>query len=130
MMSRVWRSKAMAVALPVVAWLGAGAVSAFAGSKPAYTPPPGWNAYFKDDKGEVKSLQQPVEKNKDKDWMFLQFTDYSGVKNTLAVMRVENKTANVEQAENTKNTTLWTGHIAEVPVAAIEELMTTSLFNT
>ncbi len=127
-MSRVRRS--MVFAMPVVAWLGAGAVSALAGSKPTYAPPPGWNAYFKDDKGETKPLQQPVEKNKDKDWMFLQFTDYTGVKNTLAVMRVENKTANVEQAENTKNTTLWTGRVAEVPVAAIEELMTTSLFNT
>ncbi len=104
-------------------------VTALAADKTYVPPAGGWSAFFKTDKGEVKPIVQPIEKNKDKDWMFLQFTDFTGPKNRLAVMRVENKTANVEQADNTKNTTLWTGHVAEVPVAAIEELMTTAFVN-
>ncbi len=95
-----------------------------------FVMPHGWGAFFKDEKGIQKNLVQPIEKNSDKDWMFLQFTDYTGLKNRLAVMQVENKTAAVEQAENTKNTVVVTNKVAEVPVGAVEEMLMTALINT
>lgn len=102
---------------------------ALAEKEAPFTPPAGWGAYFKDEKGETKGIIQPVEKNKDKDWMGLQFTPYEGPKIRLAVMKVDNKTANVEQARDTEAWVI-THRAAEVPVAAIEELITTALFNT
>jgi curli biogenesis system outer membrane secretion channel CsgG len=45
-------------------------------------------------------------------------------------MQVENKTAAIEQAASNEDTVVVTNHIAEVPVAALEEMLTTSLFNT
>jgi len=96
-----------------------------------YTPGDKWEAYIHDDKGLDWALRQPVEQNDEKDWMFLRFTDYKGPKNRLAIMQIENKTASVEQAENGEDgTVVVTSHIAEVPVAALEEMLTTSLFNT
>lgn len=102
---------------------------ALAEKEAPFTPPAGWGAYFKNDKGEMKAIIQPVEQNKDKDWMGLQFTPYDGPKMRLAVMKVDNKTANVEQARDTEAWVI-THRAAEVPVAAIEELITTALFNT
>ncbi len=116
---------------PVLALLIAVALATVAlAEKHPFIAPVGWGPYFKTDKGEMKNLQEPLEKNSDKDWMFLQFTDYIGPKNRLAVMQVENKTANMEQFERTKEGTFAINpRVAEVPVAGIEELITASFVN-
>ena len=80
-----------------------------------YVPGAAWEAYFRDDKGRTYPVIQPVEQNEDKDWMGLTFTDYSGPKLRLAVMPVDNGPDY---------------SVGEVPLGAIEELLTTSLFNT
>ncbi len=97
--------------------------------EPPFQPPAGWGAYFKDEKGKCSPLLEPVELNKDKDWLGLQFTPYDGPKIRLAVQKVENKTATMEQAAATE-TFVVTNRIVEVPVAGIEELLTTALHAT
>jgi curli biogenesis system outer membrane secretion channel CsgG len=71
---------------------------------------------------------QPIEKNDDKDWMFIKFTEYNGPRNRLAVMKVENRTAGAEQAQDSGG--IYFGNATEVPLPAIEELITTALVNT
>jgi curli biogenesis system outer membrane secretion channel CsgG len=95
---------------------------------PQYTPGEKWEAYIQDDKGVTRALIQPVERNDDKDWMFLRFTDYKGPRNRLAVMKIENKTAQEEHAESEGS--WFVPHAVEVPLAGLEELLTTALFNT
>lgn len=92
----------------------------------------GWGGYFKTNKGETKPIQAPLERNKDQDWMFLQFHDYVGPKSRIAVMPVDNKTASAEVAgrTNTDNAVLVTRRLAEVPVASIEELLVTAFVNS
>ena len=80
-----------------------------------YVPGEGWEGYFRDEKGRTFPLIQPLEQNKDKDWMGLLFTDYTGPKLRLAVMAVDNES------------TYGSG---QVPVNAVEELLMTSLFST
>ncbi len=94
-----------------------------------YVPGDGWEAYFRDDKGRTYPIVQPIEQNKDKDWLGLVFTEFSGPVIRLAVMRVENKTAHVDQAAGT-GSYLYTSRIAEVPIGSIEELLTTAIYNT
>lgn len=104
----------------------------------SYTPGTEWEGYFKDDKGFTKELLEPLELNADKDWLGLLFTDYTGPTISISVMKVENKTAAAEQVVHAVNETdaagpaviVGTGGLAEVPVGSIEELLTTSLFNT
>jgi len=98
--------------------------------KAPFKMPDGWGAYVRDEKGVMKNLVTPIEKNSDKDWMFLQFTDCAGPKKRLAVMPIENKTPTIEQTEKTKNAVIVTTQVAEVPVASIEEMLTTALANT
>jgi len=102
-----------------------------------YQPNPGWQAHFKDDKdGRLYPLVLPMEQNKDKDWLGLQFTDYDGPKLRLAVMQVENKTGAQEQLNQDGAigerilTLLVNPKLAAVPIGSIEELLTTSLYNT
>ena len=59
-----------------------------------FVPSGAWEAYIHDDEGRDRALLQPVEKNDDRDWMFLQFTDYKGPRSRLAILRVENKSPN------------------------------------
>jgi curli biogenesis system outer membrane secretion channel CsgG len=106
----------------------------------SYTPGSEWEPYFKDAKGVTRKLQLPMEVNADKEWLGLLFTEYSGPKMRIAVMLAENKTAGVEQGINAVNETnlkkavivAFGGRssVAEVPVGAIEELLTTSLFSS
>jgi hypothetical protein len=82
-----------------------------------------WEAYFHDEEGRDRALLQPVEKNDDKDWMFLKFTDYKGPLVRLAILPVENKSPRFESEHDEEG-----GH--EVPLNQIEDLFSTSLFNT
>src|SRR5215213_3237343 len=133
-MAKRWRTLLVGMCLlTILQMMGAAPASAKSvfNKKPKeqYVPGASWEAYIHDDEGNSRALVQPVEQNEDKDWMFLSFTEYKGPRNRLAVMKVENKIASVEQAESSA-AFLVTNRIAEVPVAAIEELLTTALFNT
>lgn len=89
----------------------------------SYVPGDGWEAYFRDQDGLTKPVLQPVEVHSDKDWLGLTFTDYSGPRIRLAVMKVINKTP---YAEDIGNRWGW----IEVPLSGIEELLTTALYRT
>jgi hypothetical protein len=82
-----------------------------------FAPTGAWEAYIHDDEGRDRALLQPVEKNDDRDWMFLRFTDYKGPHSRLAILPVENKSPKFFQD-------------VEVPLDQIEDLFSTSLFNT
>jgi curli biogenesis system outer membrane secretion channel CsgG len=83
-----------------------------------------WEAYIHDDKGRDRVLLQPVEQNEDRDWMFLRFTDYTGPRGRLAILKVENKSPRIRYDEDDEE-----GYV-EVPLDQIEDLFSTSLFNT
>lgn len=102
-----------------------------------FTPSGKWQAYFRDEEGSMKAVEEPREKYNDKEWMGLLFTDYFGPRLRLAVMAVENKTANRYGNKAPDNglellaaalLNARTG--VEVPLSGIEELITTALFNT
>ncbi len=141
-----WISGALLIAL-LAAWstadeaqAGKGRLKRMLGKKGAagenYQPGPGWQPYFKDPKGRLHPLVLPLEENKEKLWLGLRFTEYDGPKLRLAVMRVENKTGNQEQAAEFEPgivgpfTVRINQRVAEVPVGSIEELLTTALYNT
>ncbi|HKI00530.1 MAG TPA: CsgG/HfaB family protein [Thermoanaerobaculia bacterium] len=90
-----------------------------------FTPTGAWEAYIHDDEGRDRVLLRPVEQNDDKDWMFLRFTDYKGPRARLAILRVENKSLNPESEDDDDED----GYV-EVPLEQIEDLFSTSLFNT
>jgi curli biogenesis system outer membrane secretion channel CsgG len=94
-----------------------------------FTPSGQWAPYFIDGRGNMSAVLQPPERNNDKDWKTLHFTDYSGPKIRVAVMRVENKTATAAAAGDT-GAAVVTNKAAEVNVANIEEILTSALFNT
>jgi curli biogenesis system outer membrane secretion channel CsgG len=124
----------LAGGLVVMIWSSATMVEAGAlglGKKaPAYTPSGAWEGYFTNDKGVITGpVLQPPERNKDKDWMFLRFTDYSGPKIRVAVMKVDNKTATAQAAADTEAVAV-TNNLAQVPVSSIEEMVATAVFNT
>jgi hypothetical protein len=88
-----------------------------------FVPSGVWEAYIHDDEGRDRALLQPVEKNDDRDWMFLTFTDYKGPLVKLAILGVENKSPKFYSAHDEEG-----GH--EVPLDQIEDLFSTSLFHT
>lgn len=88
-----------------------------------FVPGTAWEAYIHDGEGRDRTLVQPVEQNDDEDWMFLKFTEYKGPRSRLAILRVENKSVNSGSEDDDDGP-------AEVPLQQIEELFTTSLFNT
>lgn len=93
--------------------------------------PTTWAPYFHDDKGRQYSVLEPIERNKDKDWMFLRFTDYSGPKLRLAVMPIENQVVGGQSAVSTpQGVVVVAGGGPVVPVGAVEEMLTTALFET
>jgi len=91
-----------------------------------FTPSGQGEPYFVDNRGNMKPVVQPVERNSDKDWMGLHFTDYSGPKIRVAVMKVENKTATAAAANDT-NAAVVTQKAAEVPVGSIEDLLSSAM---
>jgi Curli production assembly/transport component CsgG len=82
-----------------------------------------WEAYIHDDEGRDRTLLQPVEKNDERDWMFLTFTDYKGPLLRLAILPVENKSPKFDSEHDEEG-----GH--EVPLGQVEDLFSTSLFKT
>ena len=85
-------------------------------NRQAYVPNGEWGAYFKDDKGERWAVVEPMEKNEDREWPHLEFTEYSGPKSRLAVMMVENGHPSIWRE--------W------VHVSAIEDLLATAMLKT
>jgi curli biogenesis system outer membrane secretion channel CsgG len=81
-----------------------------------------WMAYFKDDKGQLATVRDTLNTDKDEDWIGLLFTDYDGPRIRLGVLKVINKSAESEEADSS-------GRI-EVPVAGIQEILTAALYNT
>ena len=98
-------------------------------SSDAFVAPAGWAAYFHDPKsGRDANLVQPMEKNPDKDWVGLAWTDYKGVKLPLAVMQVENKAAQgVPAGIPAALAAMYGAQYAQIPVAGIGDLLTSSL---
>jgi curli biogenesis system outer membrane secretion channel CsgG len=116
------------VALICVALAATGEAALGFGKKSDIFNPSGqWEPYFIDGRGNMSAVLQPLERNNEKNWRSLHFTDYSGPKIRVAVMRVENKTATAAAAGNTGAAT---NQAAEVNVANIEEILTSALFNT
>lgn len=97
---------------------------------PSWDPPPHWSPYFHDEKGQRYPLLEPVERNSDKDWLFLRFTSYSGPKMRIAVMPIQNENPTSVAYSTVEGEVVTQVTTAQVPVAAIEELLTTALFNT
>lgn len=91
-----------------------------------FTPSGQGEPYFVDGRGNMKPVLQPVERNSDKDWMGLRYTDYSGPRIRVAVMKVENKTATAAAANDT-SAVVMTQKAAEVPVASIEDLLSSAM---
>lgn len=95
----------------------------------SYTPSGEWEAYFRDADGFSYTMIQPMEQNPDEDWLGLQFTPFSGPRSRIAVMRVENETAEVDGGVTGVIRDFVAGE-SEVPLAAIEELLMAAIFNT
>lgn len=102
---------------------------AFGKKSEAFAPSGQWEPYFMDSKGKMTPFLQPPERNSDKDWKFLRFTDYSGPKIRVAVMQVENRTATAAAA-NGSGAVVVTDKAAEVNVASIEELLASAISST
>jgi curli biogenesis system outer membrane secretion channel CsgG len=94
-----------------------------------FTPSGQGEPYISDSKGSMKAFLQPPERNQDKDWMYLRFTDYSGPRIRVAVMKVTNKTATADTASDT-GAVVVTDKAAEVNVSNIEGFLTSAVFNT
>lgn len=109
--------------------VGLGEAAGLRQKAPAYTPSGGWEAYFMSNKGVASPVVQPVEQNKDKDWMSLRFTDYSGPRIRVAVAGVKNQTASVQAAEKTEALVV-ADEAAEIPVSALDEMLITALIGT
>jgi curli biogenesis system outer membrane secretion channel CsgG len=123
----------LGLALALMVWIseataGAGGLG-FGRKAPTYTPSGQWEAFFVSNKGVASPVLQPIEQNNDKDWMNLHFTGYSGPKIRVAVMKVENLSANAQAAADT-NAAVVTGNAEEVPVASLEEVLTSAVYGS
>lgn len=129
-MSRpIWVRWLAVLAVTAICWMGKAEAGVLGKKAPAYVPSGEWEAFFSSKKGGASPILQPIEQNRDQDWMFLRFTDYSGPKIRVAVMRVENRTASTQAADRTE-TVVVADPNAEVPVAALDEMLTTALLGT
>jgi curli biogenesis system outer membrane secretion channel CsgG len=124
-----WLAMAWAAMICVALAATGEAALGFGRKSESFTPSGQWEPYFVDSRGNMSAFLQPPEKNQDKDWMYLRFTDYSGPKISVAVMKVENKTATAEAASNT-GAIVVTEKAAEVNVANVEGMLTSAIFNT
>lgn len=88
-----------------------------------FVPKGGWEAYIHDDEGRDRALLQPLEQNEDADWMFIRYTEHSGKRNRIAILRVENQAIQSVDDEDEDER-------VEIPLANIEDLFATSLFET
>ena len=81
-----------------------------------------WMAYLKNPDGDLMPVRDTQSDKDDNDWLGLRFVDFNGPHIRLGVMQVENRSADHIVDE-------WNRKL-EVPVASIEEMMSTALFNT
>lgn len=98
-------------------------------ARDSYVPSGGWEAYFRDASGFSYPVILPAGQNPDEDWLGLEFTDYTGPRTRIAVMDVAN-----EAAADSGGVVGMIRDVVkapkEVPLAAIEELLTAAIFNT
>ncbi|HEY2289853.1 MAG TPA: CsgG/HfaB family protein [Thermoanaerobaculia bacterium] len=121
-----WLAAASTAMIFIVLTTTGEAALGFGKKSETFTPSAPGEPYFVDGRGNMKPVLQPVERNSDKDWMGLHFTDYSGPRMRVAVMKVENKTATAAAANETA-AEVMTQRAAEVPVASIEDLLSTAM---
>jgi hypothetical protein len=76
-----------------------------------------WMAFFRDYKGDLAPVRSTLNTDHDEDWINLQFTDYDGPRIRLGVLNMINKSDASEER-------------GELPVSAIEEMLTVALYNT
>jgi hypothetical protein len=65
---------------------------AIAGNEDA--PGPGTGPYFRDDKGHTHAVREPLESNREKDWLWLRFPQANGPRVPISV-RIENDLAGI-----------------------------------
>lgn len=93
-------------------------------------------AYFKNDKGQEWEVKQPLASNKDQDWMFLRFGDFTGYKPRIAVMVAGNQQPGVNYWEWSDGINSYKVPISEynvglgAPVHDIESFVTAGFKNT
>lgn len=121
-----WLAAASAAMICIALNTPGEAALGFGKKSETFTPSGQGEPYFVDGRGNMKPVLQPVERNSDKDWMGLHFTDYSGPKIRVAVMKVENKTATAAAANDT-SAVVMAQKAAEVLVASIEDLLSSSM---
>jgi curli biogenesis system outer membrane secretion channel CsgG len=80
-----------------------------------------WMAYFQDGKGGMAPVRNTMDTSNDEDWIGLQFTDYDGPRIRLGVLTVINKAPEANDGQGDK---------IQVPVAGIQEMLTTALYGT
>lgn len=100
-----------------------------------YSPSGSWEAYLKGEKGEQYTLLQPVERNPDEHWLGLEFTDWTGPRFRMAVMKVENKietalTEVVYEDEDDQKRAQEVASRAAIALGSLEGLVTSAFFNT
>ena len=92
-------------------------------------------AYFKE-KDAQWDVKTPIEQNKDRDWMFLQFPEYTGNKPRIAVMTAGNQQPGTNYWEWTDGVNSYKVPISEyntnlgAPVADIQEFVSSAFQNT
>ncbi len=89
-----------------------------------------WKGYFRDAEGQIYDLQLPLEKNSDNDWMTLEFTEFTGNRSRIAIWQVQDRIA--EGSTEVHSIPNWEGDYlpSDAPLQAMEEMLTSSIFNT
>ncbi len=90
-----------------------------------------WEPYFKDEQGHPYRLLLPPERNRDQDWMTLQFTEYDGNRSRIAIWKVEDKIGS-STSVTTHQIGFWqmATQNSTAPLTEIEDMLTASVFNT
>lgn len=90
-----------------------------------------WQPYFRDHEGQTYAFEEPMEQYEDQDWLGVQFAEYKGNRSRLAVWQVEERIGPQQQETVTSYGPFSiTSRSTSVPLTAIEELLTTAMFNT
>jgi curli biogenesis system outer membrane secretion channel CsgG len=119
---------ALTLSIPLLGGVGT-AHAQRSSRKNDFVPSGGWEGYLVDKKGNPHAIRHPLERNDDKDWFGLRFTEYRGPRATVAVFPVENQAAETARSDY-RRAEEAPGTAAVVPVASIEDLLTTALSHT
>jgi hypothetical protein len=95
-----------------------------------FQPSGEWEAYYKDEDGHAFELLQPVESNDDGDWMTLEFTDFTGNRSRIAIWKVIDEIGMHSTESNRLGYWQWISRSSVAPLQAIEEMLTSAIFNT